>query len=257
MPRSIKDRLYISTIDKNAEMLAKKYGVGLEIADFCVASNMDEDFLPYGAEGIRKMQLGLPMTFHFPFAELSPCAIDPKIRQVVLSRHEQALELALENGAKKLVIHGGYIPLVYYPRWYIEQSVSYWKEFLDRHRADFVIYLENVMEEDYCYMLDIAKGVDDERFRLCLDIGHCNCISKQSPREWVRGLAPYIGHLHIHNNDGVFDHHRPVYEGTAPMEELIALIEQLASGCGYTIECMESESSLHWLTDRGFLNEAD
>lgn len=247
------DKLYISTIAPDAVELAEKYGLGLEIADFCVGANLDDEFEPYGRAGQEKMKLGHPITFHFPFAELSPCAIDPKIREVVLFRHRQALHFALENGAKRFIIHGGYIPLVYYPQWFVARSVEYWKSFLASEPGGYTIYLENVMEEDYNYMLDVARGVDDPRFRLCLDIGHCNCVSKQLPEEWVENLAPWIGHVHIHNNDGVFDYHRPLGEGSANMEKLIDMLCALSPECSFAIECMEAESSVLWLKDRGYL----
>ena len=39
-----KEQLYISTIDDQAGALASKYGLGLELAEYCTAWNMDEKF---------------------------------------------------------------------------------------------------------------------------------------------------------------------------------------------------------------------
>ena len=38
-----KNELYLSTIDPRAGEIARKYGLGLEIAEFCTALNMDEN----------------------------------------------------------------------------------------------------------------------------------------------------------------------------------------------------------------------
>ncbi|MEE1301823.1 MAG: hypothetical protein UHD64_03495, partial [Bacteroidales bacterium] len=38
------DKWYISTINENAAALADKYGMGLEIAEYCTAWNMDVHF---------------------------------------------------------------------------------------------------------------------------------------------------------------------------------------------------------------------
>ena len=35
---------YLSTIDPNAHVTALRYGLGLEIAEYCTAWNMDEKF---------------------------------------------------------------------------------------------------------------------------------------------------------------------------------------------------------------------
>ena len=38
------NNLYISTIADDAEELAAQYGLGLEIAEYCTAWNMDKNF---------------------------------------------------------------------------------------------------------------------------------------------------------------------------------------------------------------------
>lgn len=55
--------------------------------------------------------------FHAPFAELAPCAIDPLVRQVTEKRYRQAADLAQDLGVRRLVIHGGFVPQVYFPEW--------------------------------------------------------------------------------------------------------------------------------------------
>lgn len=50
---------YISTIDENAGTLASKYGLGIEIADFCTAWNMDERLAETDAQ-VQKMVCGIP-----------------------------------------------------------------------------------------------------------------------------------------------------------------------------------------------------
>lgn len=39
-----RDKLYISTISTDAVRVAQGYGLGLEIAEYCTAWNMDEKF---------------------------------------------------------------------------------------------------------------------------------------------------------------------------------------------------------------------
>ena len=55
---------YISTIDENAGTLASKYGLGIEIADFCTAWNMDERLAETDAQvqknGLWDYQTGTP-----------------------------------------------------------------------------------------------------------------------------------------------------------------------------------------------------
>lgn len=242
-----KRKLYLSTIDPNAQEYARKYGLGLEIAEYCTAGNMDEDFPRTDAAVREKLEdIGRRM-FHAPFNELFPCAIDPKARLLAHDRYLQAIALARAYGAARVVIHGGYQPFMYYPIWYTEKSVEFWRLFLKELPQDTTILLENVLEEQPEMLLDIVKAVDDPRLRLCLDIGHANVYSKVPVLDWLETLAPWIGHFHIHNNDGSWDTHSPLDQGNIPILSFLAQAEALCPEATYTLELMESEASVRLL----------
>ena len=84
------NQLYLSTIDPSAGELAKKFGLGVEIADFCTAANMDEHFAKTRSFLEGKLE-GIPRRLlHGPFNELFPCAIDPLARKLAAYRYDQA-----------------------------------------------------------------------------------------------------------------------------------------------------------------------
>ena len=81
---SIRDRLYISTIGSDAPDLAREHSLGLELADFCMASNMDRDFTQTDRH-VRQILTGVSrLMLHAPFSEMCPAAIDPLVRKVTL-----------------------------------------------------------------------------------------------------------------------------------------------------------------------------
>ena len=251
--QDLRRRLYISTIAEDAAEQAALEGLGLEIADFCTASNMDETWEPYGRLGAEKMELPLPKTFHFPFAELCPCAIDPLVRRVTVQRHQQALKLAQSRGIVRCVVHAGYIPVVYYPEWFVEQSILYWRAFLDRQQGDFLLCLENVLEPEPALMRDIIDGVGDARLRICLDVGHSAYSSSTPVSEWVDTLGGRIAQVHLHNNDGKKDWHWPLGRGKLDIAVLIDRLLSASPDVRFTLECLESAESIQWLKDRGYL----
>ena len=249
-----KGKLYLSTIDANAQEYARQYGLGLEIAEYCTAGNMDEDF-PRTDTAVREKLKGIDRRmFHAPFNELFPCAIDPKARSLAHDRYRQAIALAWEYGATRVVIHGGYQPFMYYPVWYTEQSVPFWRAFLKELPEDTTILLENVLEEQPQMLLDIVKTVDDPRLRLCLDIGHANVYSKVPVLEWLEVLAPWIGHFHIHNNDGSWDTHSPLNQGNIPIRDFLIRAETLCPEATYTLELTESAASVRLLLEESLWN---
>jgi len=247
-----KENIYLSTIAADAAKTAKEYGFGLEIAEYCTAWNMDERFTETDA-AVREKLAGIPnCVLHAPFNELFPCAIDKKAKALAADRYRQAITLAEGYGAKKVIIHGGYNPWIYYPRWYVEQSVLFWKEFL-KDAPGVQIVLENVLEETPDMLLDIVKGVDDPRLRLCLDIGHVNAYSKVPVADWQEMWAPYLSHFHIHNNDGSRDQHNALDNGTISIKELLLRGELLCPDATYTLELMKDTPSVRWLKENELL----
>ena len=247
------ENVYLSTIAQDAPQVARQYGFGLEIAEFCTAWNMDQQFAAVDCD-VREKLKGISRTvLHAPFNELFPCAIDPRARQLASHRYCQAIDLAKRYGSEKVVIHGGYNPWIYYPVWYVEQSVVFWKEFLEQDPG-VEILLENVLETEPQWLLDIVEGVDAPRLKLCLDVGHVNAYSKISLMDWLDAWAPRLGHFHIHNNDGTADQHRPLREGTIPMKELLHRIGRQCPDATITLELMAAEASVQWLMEEVLWN---
>ena len=247
-----KTRLYISTTASDAHDVAKTNGLGIEIAEYCTAWNMDDEFTATDAVVREKLEGIGRKVLHAPFNELFPCAIDRKARSLATERYRQAIDLAKSYGATKVVVHGGYNPWIYYPVWYTEQSIIFWKEFL-REDPGMEIVLENVLETDSQWLLDIVKGVDDKRLKLCLDIGHVNAYSKIPLNDWLENWAPHISHFHIHNNDTSWDTHSPLAEGTIPMKDLLEKAYLLCPDATFTLELMEAEASVKWMADNDLI----
>lgn len=243
-----KENIYLSTIASDAVRVAAAYGFGLEIAEYCTAWNMDEKFAGVDKVVRKKLEGIQKNLLHAPYNELFPCAIDKKARLLAADRYRQAVDLAKRYGSTKVIIHGGYNPWIYFPIWYTEQSVLFWKEFL-KEDPGVEIVLENVLETDPQWLLDIVKGVDNERLKLCLDVGHVNAYSKIPVSKWVEEWAPYISHFHIHNNDGTADRHNALEDGTIPMKELLRQIDGLCPDSTVTLELMKAEASAKWLTE--------
>ena len=62
-------RFYLSTIAADAAGTARQYALGLEIAEYCTACNMDEHF-PETDAAVREKLAGIVrVTLHAPFNE--------------------------------------------------------------------------------------------------------------------------------------------------------------------------------------------
>ena len=244
------DKLYLSTIDENAHLLAKKHGFGIEIAEFCTPWFLDTDFEKVDPLIREKLTCSDRFVLHAPFSELFPSAIDPKVKAIAAERYRQVIQVAKGYGIKKIVVHGGYNPRIYFPIWYTEQSVLFWKEFVQEIPEDMVFCLENVFEEEPAMLTEIIRQVNDPRIRMCLDVGHVNAYSKISVMEWLESCADLTEHFHIHNNDTSRDAHGQLMDGTIPMKELLAVIDEKCPNATLTLELMDAAPSVQWLLEQ-------
>ena len=248
--------LNLATIDPAAPELAARWGLGLEVDEFCTAMDMDDPALFAPRDETVRAYGGQTGVFHAPYSELFPCAIDPEARALARRRLDQAAALAQNYGMHRMVAHGNFLPHVYFPSWYVEQSIGFWKAFLEDKPADFRLYLENVLDPEPELLRDIVTGVDDPRCRLCLDVGHANvdCVSQTPPLRWLEVWAPLLGHVHLHNNDRGGDRHWPLGEGSIPIEALLEALADQAPAASITLEqSSRTEESLFWLAERGWL----
>ena len=109
------------------------------------------------------------------------------------------------------------------------------------------------MEETPDMLLNIVKGVDDKRLRLCLDIGHVNAYSEIPVMDWLKVWAPHISHFHIHNNDGSGDRHNALNDGTIPIKDLLEHAEYMCPNATYTLELLQDAPSARWLKENELL----
>jgi len=241
---NLHNRLYLATIADDAAEQALIHGLGLELDEFCTAANMDENFSHWDALVRRRMQCADRFVFHAPFAELSPCAIDPLVRSAVESRLLQAAELSLRYGVRRMVVHSGFIPQIYFPVWFTEQSAIFFRSLLSKLPADIELLIENVMDPDPQPLADLVQAIGDSRVGICFDLGHANAVSQFPVRSWLRTLAPHIRHLHVHDNMGEHDTHDLPGDGNIGFPVLFSDLFSAVPDATVTLECLDAAAAV-------------
>ena len=254
----IAEKLYISTIAPDAAETAREFGLGLEIAEFCTASNMDAEFGAWDKKAREEMRGINRFTFHAPFNELCPAAVDPLIVDVAKKRYEQAYELMTKYGITTMIAHSGFVPALYDDRWFAAKSTDFWKKFLKGKPAGFKLFLENTFERSPMLLHDIVCAVGDSRLGLCLDTGHAALSGSDAPvMEWVRQSLPFLRHVHLHNNYGSRDSHNALDDGIADIAEVVRASTEKAPGVTFTVETRCGKTSAEWLSRSGFLRPGE
>ncbi len=168
----LSEKLFLATISEDSLQTAKAYGLGIEIDEFCEAVQMDGPSFSETDACVGKYLREVPRAvFHAPFAEIYPSAIDPLIRAAGFKRLNQAFDLAAGYGVKRMVVHGGFLSNVYFEVWFHERSVEFWRRFMENKPSDFILLIENVLEEKPSLLASVVEELDDPRIGSVLTWG--------------------------------------------------------------------------------------
>ncbi|MCI0469750.1 MAG: sugar phosphate isomerase/epimerase, partial [Nitrospirae bacterium] len=192
-----------------------------------------------------KLDYNPSISFHAPFMDLSPGAIDSKIRRATIERFNQLLDIADMLKPVTIVFHSGYEKWKYALKidpW-LEKSIETWTPL--NKRAESIgarIAIENIFEDEPTNLIRLMEDMNSKNFGICFDAGHCHLFSRASIEDWINPLKPYIIELHLHDNNKTSDQHLPMGSGGFDFDKLFLLLKD--NRCIYTIEAHSPESVL-------------
>lgn len=207
-------------------------------------SSSSLDSLRPGAIGElrEKFDYNPSISLHAPFMDLSPGAVDTKVRAVTLERFSHIMQIAETLSPRVIVFHSGYEKWKYAHRvdLWLEGSILTWKPLIKKAAALGIrIAIENIFEDEPSNLEALMKELHSRHFGICFDTGHCNLFTNVSLDDWLRVLGPYLFELHLHDNDGSSDQHLPIGEGTFDFRTLFSSLEKRDYLC--TIEARTPE----------------
>ncbi|MRR16313.1 MAG: sugar phosphate isomerase/epimerase [Deltaproteobacteria bacterium] len=173
---------------------------------------------------------GLSVTFHSPFMDLRPGALDDWIRQTSLDRIRQAFDLIPYFRPLKIVCHPSFDDRYYVncDELWLENSVHFWRQLIGAAKeGGTVIAFENVYEKEPGILRRLIEMLASDQVCFCFDTGHFNVFSRTPLDIWLDEMGAYIGHLHLHDNFGKFDEHLPVGAATFPFDQLFSALKSL------------------------------
>lgn len=185
----------------------------------------------------NKLDYNPALSIHAPFMDLSPGAVDLKIRDVTIKRFLDVIAFAEILRPRVVVFHSGYDKRKFDGRvdiW-LEGSLVTWG-IINKRAADMgvKIAIENIFEDEPENLRQLADEMNSENFGLCFDTGHFNLFSSLPLVKWIETIRMHIVELHLHDNSRYADHHLPIGDGDFDFATLFKKIEGI--DCVYTIE---------------------
>ncbi len=209
--------LWESYLDRfTKDRLNPEIGFDAEALDGCSLSDVE-------VVARRLNDLGLIITLHAPFIDLSPGSPDPKVRSLARQRLDQFVRLIPLFKPKTVVCHTGYDHKRYWHMkdiW-LENSLKIWSWLAKQTRTEgAVLMLENVYEQGPDDILILLENLQDQGVGFCLDTGHQAVFSSAPMEEWVKCMGPFLGQLHLHDNSGKEDEHLALGKGGIDFQTL-------------------------------------
>ncbi len=211
---------------------AAKKGCGIELRYPAPFDKTDVGFNPFKNE-LAEAFRGFPyrVSVHAFTDGVDFVSGDRAISVISRKRGEQSLEvLNALHGGDVVNFHTGHNPFWRAPNYDTRNKdnlIAFWKDFIKSfEKSHKIAVLENSLETEPEFILDIVKAVNSPNLKICLDTGHVNLQSKTPLETWVEKCREFLHHVHLHNNDGVSDQHRPFYDGTIDMGKFFAALKK-------------------------------
>lgn len=249
----------VNNIDDTLK-LCEKWNLSFEYNDFFDPKLLDDGKKLQDRIDFYK-KLGRPHgadTLHGVFLDMCVNSQDDRIAQISKDRMTKSMEIASELGCKGVVFHTNLIP-GFEPDFYLDgwlnKHVEFYKELLSQF-PEIKIWVENMFDfkpDMLARLGEAMQGMDN--FGVCYDVAHGH-IHDLPMENWVSSLAPYIGHLHINDNDGLTDQHRSVGAGTIDWTNYFSLLDSFNISASMLIEVKDIQSqieSLEFLKSKGII----
>lgn len=240
--------------NKEISELCRKYNLSINLDSFSDVSYLMDN--PKGIEEQKELNKNIDIfSLHGYFHDLCFGSKDILIKDVTMKRFNEGYKISKEFNCKHIVFHNGYYPGTSYPPYWIMRSKSFWKEFLKEKDNETVYYIENQFEESPDILYKLVEEVNDNRLKICLDIGHAFCNSKTSIENWIKVLKNSIGFVHMHNNNGMEDEHLGLNNGNIDYKLVCELLEEYAKDAiwGLEINLNDMEESIEWLIENRYI----
>lgn len=191
---------------------------------------------------------GLGLICHLPTFVTTADLTESLRRASVLEMH-QSLGKAMDMGARKVVLHPSMA--VGMGSFVLDTVKTYAFDFLsemveDAQNMDMTICLENMFPRN---LLGVEPDDFEEIFmsfpslKLTLDTGHANIGDRRGKRlkQFVDRFGKRIGHLHFSDNNGKFDGHLAIGEGTVDFAKLIRHLKTTGYDDTLTLEVFDTD----------------
>ena len=188
-------------------------------------------------------------TMHGVFFDIAMTSTDEIIRNRSRVLMNNSMEIAANLGVKGVVFHTGINPGLW-NRSYLDgwlDTAATWLDKLAKEYSHIDIYIENTFDKEPCVLTSLIDLLSHRKnVKLCLDYGHA-LLTDTEDEEWVKQMAPYVGHIHLNDHDMKEDLHLAPGKGLVDFERFEDLMEEYEVDAQVLLELNGAQEQLEAL----------
>jgi sugar phosphate isomerase/epimerase len=194
-----------------------------------------EDALEMIRDGVRYGRESLDMSFqaHVPISDVNIGSVHEPMRLAAMNEVKQTIMMCHQLEIPLATVHPGFIQGIAFlnKAKALEKTKDSVKELAAFARDNsVVIAIENMpanINGTCTTAAELLEVVDSAGLGICFDMGHANTSGQID--EFLK-VAGRFKNVHLHNNEGAWDQHNEVDDGTADIKKVIGVLEKSYNG---------------------------
>lgn len=207
-----------------------------------------EDRLELIAEGVRygQQSLGLHFQVHAPLSDVNIGSVYEPMRLAAVNEVKQTISMCHKLDIPLVTVHPGFVQGVAFldrakPLERTKQSVRELASFARDNSVEIALENMPAMINATCTRADeLLEVVEGTGIGICFDMGHANTANQLD--EFLRHVDQFRN-VHLHNNEGQWDQHNRVDEGSADLAKVVSALRARYGG-NIIIESVDLESGI-------------
>lgn len=206
----------------------------------------DEDRLELAEDGIRYgiSSMGMRFQVHAPLSDVNIGSVHEPMRRAAISEIKDTVARCRMLDIRMVTVHPGFVQgIAFLAR---TRAVTKTKESLlelsrlsKEHSVELAIENLPANINGTCTqareLLEVIEGTD---LGICFDMGHANTANQIDE---MLALVDQFRNVHLHNNDGEWDQHNRIDDGSADLHRIISTLKRRYNG-NIIIESTDLES---------------
>ena len=206
----------------------------------------------HGVEDIRSEaeaaieSYDMTLQVHAPMSDVNIGSVYEPMRRAAVNEIGKVLSFCNDIGVKAVTVHPGFIQGIAFLRKEAVKECTH-RSLLElapmAEDADVTLMLENMptgINATCTTAEELVDVLDGTGLDICFDLGHAN-TADQVDAFLMHRLR--FRNIHVHNNDGTWDQHKVIDQGTAPLEKVVRAIRDGYEG-NWIIESLNLEDGV-------------